>query len=256
MSELYKIIVADDEDKIREGLVNLFPWKELGFEIAADFRNGQEVMDYLYTHRDIHVILTDIQMPVMDGVGLSSVLRDSDIKIVFFSSYQDFHYAQSAIQNHVFDYLPKPVKYQSLVSCFERLRAELNKKSSPDTAAKAELPPLPSRDGGRAVPVVKEYIRRHYRDCSLEAAAALVFLSPSYLSTIFAKQTGTTFTDYLKSVRMEEACRMLKEPDIKQYEIAFLIGYDNPKNFTRAFRTYYGCTPQEYRARLNDGNSD
>lgn len=105
MAELYKIIVADDETIIRDGLLHLFPWENLGFTVAADFSNGMEIMEYLKNHEDVHVVLTDIRMPVMDGIEVAKAAKSRNIKVIFFSSYEDFAYARSAIKYDVFDYL-------------------------------------------------------------------------------------------------------------------------------------------------------
>jgi YesN/AraC family two-component response regulator len=94
---------------------------------------------------------------------------------------------------------------------------------------------------------VKGYIEENYREASLEEAAIAVNLSPSYLSRIFKEKCGFGFSDYLIRVRMEKACELLSDIRYKSYDIAYYIGYDNPKNFSRAFKTYYGKTPKEYR---------
>ncbi len=243
MPDYYHVIIADDEKKIREGLVNLFPWKQLGFEIVAEASNGMEVLSYLEEHSDIDVILTDIRMPVLDGIGLSQQMVARNIRVVFFSSYTDFSYTQSALKNQVFDYLLKPVKYEALVDCFERLKAALD--------ADRTDPVLPGdflQDShGDPIPTVLQYMEKHYRDCSLDEAARRVFLTPSYLSTLFHKQQGISFSDMLQKIRMEKAKELLSDPSIRQYQIADLVGYDNPKSFTRAFKNYYGISPQDYR---------
>lgn len=55
------------------------------------------------------------------------------------------------------------------------------------------------------------------------------------------------FSDYLTKTRMEKACELLGDIQYKSYDIAYYIGYDNPKNFSRAFKAYFGMTPKEYR---------
>ena len=94
---------------------------------------------------------------------------------------------------------------------------------------------------------VKEYIKENYKEASLENAAVRVSLSPSYLSRIFKEKCGMGFSDYLTKTRMEKACELLGDIKYKSYDIAYYIGYDNPKNFSRAFKAYFGMTPKEYR---------
>ena len=89
---MYQVIIVDDEAKIRNGIAGLFPWSQLGFEIAGCFSNGKAAYEYtLANHVDL--VLSDIRMPIMDGLELSEkLLEKRDIKIIFFSGYQDFEY--------------------------------------------------------------------------------------------------------------------------------------------------------------------
>lgn len=101
---MYSLIIVDDELKIREGIANLFPWKQNGFEITGLFPNGQLALDFIRTHKT-HVVLTDIRMPVMNGLELSQHLAEEfpDILHVFLTGYQDFQYMRTAILNHAAD---------------------------------------------------------------------------------------------------------------------------------------------------------
>ena len=70
---MYQVIIADDEAKIRSGLANLFPWNQLGFEIAAVCSNGKEALDFAMEN-PVDLVLSDIRMPIMDGLELSRLL--------------------------------------------------------------------------------------------------------------------------------------------------------------------------------------
>ena len=74
-----------------------------------------------------------------------------------------------------------------------------------------------------------------------------IFISIPIPMQIFKEKNGTSFSDTLLSIRMEKAKEMLEDIRYKSYDIAYYIGYDNPKNFSRAFKSYYGMTPMEYR---------
>lgn len=241
---MYKIIVVDDEPRILEGIIHLFPWENLGFQIAGSFTNGREALDYINSHSDIDVVMTDIQMPVMTGIELSQNLLNTEIIVVFFSAYQDFEYARSALINHVVDYLIKPMKYQAIADCFERVRTQLD-------ARRTVVPKLPTDQPDLTehyILSVKQYLEENYRTASLEDAALLVHYSTTYLSSAFKAYTGISFSKYLLEVRMEKAMNMLADKNIKFYEIADAVGYLNPKNLTRNFKDYFGITPQEFRA--------
>ena len=92
---MYSLIIVDDEMKIREGIANLFPWKQNGFEIKGLFSNGKQALDYLRKNQN-DVVMTDIQMPVMNGLELSTMIAREfpDTIHVFLTGYQDFQYMQ------------------------------------------------------------------------------------------------------------------------------------------------------------------
>ncbi len=96
----------------------------------------------------------------------------------------------------------------------------------------------------------KEYIEKNYMNesISLTTAAENVVVSTGYLSVLFKKETGINFVDYLTNTRMEKAKNLLKNTEMKTYEIAYKIGYSNPHYFSVAFKKYSGMSPSEYRS--------
>ncbi|MGN1205608.1 MAG: response regulator [Eubacterium sp.] len=92
-------------------------------------------------------------------------------------------------------------------------------------------------------------IREDYmsEDISLNRVAEQVCMSPSYFSTIFSKEMGKTFVEYLTEVRMEKAKEYLTCSTMKTSEIAFAVGYKDPHYFSFLFKKTQGCTPKEYR---------
>lgn len=94
----------------------------------------------------------------------------------------------------------------------------------------------------------KQYISRHYADeLSLSSLAEHLGLHPNYVSTLFRKSCGIPYSHYLRRVRIEEACRRMRETNEKLYQIGDSIGYSDPVHFNRAFREEMGCSPREYK---------
>ncbi|AFH60726.1 response regulator [Paenibacillus caseinilyticus] len=94
----------------------------------------------------------------------------------------------------------------------------------------------------------KEYIRKNYaQNINLQTVAAQVHLNPNYFSNVFKQETGMNFLEYLLGIRIAAAKKLLEEPDVKVYEVGYLVGYDNPSSFNRAFKNVTGLTPSEYR---------
>lgn len=99
----------------------------------------------------------------------------------------------------------------------------------------------------KAVCFIKE---NYYKDLNLAVVSNHISLNYSYFSHMFKEYTGQNFVDYLKKIRIEEAKKLLKQPDYKVFEISEKVGYKNPKQFARVFREIEGISPTEYREQV------
>lgn len=91
------------------------------------------------------------------------------------------------------------------------------------------------------------FIREHYaRNIGTADIAEHVKLSRSYLSDLYSRETGETLAETITRIRIEEACKLLEETDLKIYEIAEAVGFADGKTFARAFKRLVGCSPKEY----------
>lgn len=237
---MYRLVIIDDEEKILEGISELFPWNNIGFQVVARFIDAKSALNYVKSN-PVDVVMTDISMPEMNGIELTKELKQfPDLKIVLFSSYKDYDYMRAAIQYGIIDYLLKPIRYDELVACFENIRIALDAKYVAE-------PVKPKTYYNEIITRVDEYLNNNYQKASLEGAAEIVGLSPNYLSKIYKEKSGCGFLERLNRIKMEKASELLMDPSYKHYEIAFYVGYDNPKNFSRAFKSYFNVSPMEYR---------
>ena len=122
--ELYRVLLVDDEQDIREGISRKMDWLGLGFSLVGEAANGQDALELAETLRP-DVILTDIKMPFMDGLELCRILTDRlpAARFVVFSGFDDFEYAKQAIQMNVVEYILKPINADEL-SAVKRSNAE------------------------------------------------------------------------------------------------------------------------------------
>lgn len=98
----------------------------------------------------------------------------------------------------------------------------------------------------------KEYIGKNYAtDITLASVAEFLCIHPNYFSSLFKKKTGISFTRFLRQVRVEEACRLIRQSNHKLYKIAELTGYHDAIQFNRAFREETGMAPGAYRKQLD-----
>lgn len=141
---MYKLLIADDEHLIRNGLAGI-AWHDAGFEVSAVAANGREALA-LIEREAPDAVVTDIKMPIMDGIQLIRALKERypHIKVVALSGYSDFAYAQKCIEYKVFAYILKPINEQELKHVFAHLREEFDKRQealNPDRDGSALLAP-------------------------------------------------------------------------------------------------------------------
>ena len=105
---MQKILIVDDEYIVRLGLKTIVDWAGFGYAVAGEAANGKEAFDFLQRN-PVDVILTDIRMPVMDGLELTRKIRATDkkVRIIILSHYDEFSYAQEAVKLGAFRYILK-----------------------------------------------------------------------------------------------------------------------------------------------------
>lgn len=125
----YKIVLADDEPNILWGMKEGIDWESLGFEIVGLANNGQEALDMVEKYTP-DVLISDIKMPFMDGLQVAKEIKKQFLKtkVVLFSGFDDFEYAQKAIQYGVSDYLLKPIHVEELTQLLTKLYQSLTEE--------------------------------------------------------------------------------------------------------------------------------
>lgn len=127
---MYRVIVADDEAVIRNGVSAMIDNEIDGFRCVGVFGDGLDVIEYLQDH-DADVIVSDIRMINVSGIELAKYIYEnkSHIKVIILSGYSDFEYAKAAVRYKVTDYLLKPTDFDEMSSIFERINKEFSDES-------------------------------------------------------------------------------------------------------------------------------
>lgn len=122
---MYRVVVVDDEQMIRNGVSNMINSEIDDFTCVEVFRDGLEVIEYLQDN-DVDVVVSDIKMIHVSGVELAKYIYEnkSHIKVVLLSGYSDFEFAKAAVRYKVTDYILKPTDFDELKSVFDGIRKE------------------------------------------------------------------------------------------------------------------------------------
>jgi two-component system, response regulator YesN len=131
LQPLLKVLIADDEPTIREGIRYSIDWKEIGMEVVAEAEDGAEALELALKY-EVDVLLADLNMPIMNGLTLIKNIRENlqKCRVVVISGYDEFSYAQEALRLQVEDYILKPIKPDSLTEVLKNLHYKLQTQTA------------------------------------------------------------------------------------------------------------------------------
>ena len=130
---MYKVVIADDEKIIQEGLTESIDWEELGFQIVGCFSDGMDVIEYLDT-MPVDVVITDIVMNRIDGIEIAKYVQQMSLpcKVVFISGHNDFELARKAVKYGVMEYMLKPIQLDEVTAVLRKIKDELDRNVNDD----------------------------------------------------------------------------------------------------------------------------
>lgn len=245
----FKVVVAEDEDIILRNIARKVEAVDERFAVAGTASNGREALD-LVDSLYPELLVTDLRMPVMDGLELISAVAKYHpyAKILIVSGHEDFEYARKAISCGVKGYLLKPVKEAELRAALAAVGDELEEDEG---VVDGRLCRSEGRPGDEeAVAEIERFIKSHFRtEVDLETLARAVGLSPSQMCKLFRKRRDETPVRYLQALRMNEAKRLLSQlRDLDIKAVGELVGYPDQFYFSRTFKRATGMSPSEFRA--------
>ncbi|USB34836.1 response regulator [Paenibacillus sp. YPG26] len=126
---MYKLILVDDESDVREGLLTEIDWHALGFTVADTAENGREAAEMIEKHQP-DIVVTDIQMPFMNGLQLSEWIRENypATRIIILTGYDEFEYAQKAIRLQIDEYVLKPFSSQEIIQILLKVKGNMDEE--------------------------------------------------------------------------------------------------------------------------------
>lgn len=255
---MHSVLIIDDEKPVRQAIAALGHWEELGIAARYEAVEGESGLQIL-REKQPEIVLVDMKMPNMDGAQFLEIAHREfpGVKYIVISGYDNFEYTRRAIQAQVLDYLLKPVVEAELNQLLQLAVAQIaaeKAEGARQAGAALPFPDAPHPAGAEKINLaaIKTYIDQHYdRDIKLSFFAERYFLSKEYLSKLFKEAFGYNIYEYVLRVRMEKAREMLADPALRVAVIAEHLGYRDQNYFSRAFKTYYGISPTEYRDHPN-----
>ncbi|MGO4497229.1 response regulator [Paenibacillus sp. 2RAB27] len=252
---MLNLMIVDDEPFMLKGLINIIEKGQTPCSQIVSAYDGFDALEKLKNFRP-DLLITDIQMPEMNGLELIRKVRERGLcdHFIILTGYDDPTYLHQAIRCKVIDYLLKPINKAELYDVMTNLSLELL-ESEDEVSSQASLnwdETVPGIDYDQMSKNVKKIIRHietHYREnISLDQIAEHVYLHPNYISSLFRKETGLTLINYLHLYRIKKAkLLMLGDSMDSLHRISEQVGYESVRHFFSVFKKYCGLTPSEYR---------
>lgn len=243
------ILIVEDNEEIQQYLS-----EELSKTfITLEAGNGEEALE-IVKENEIGLIVTDVMMPVMDGIKLCRSIKQNlktcHIPVIILSAKAELGEQLEGLQVGADDYIPKPFSLSIIVTKIKNMlrtryrSIEHYSNSLEIEPEKIALNPLDEEFLKKAVAIVE----KHMDDIefSTDEFARELYMSRSSLHMKMKAVTGESTAEFIRKIRFNHACKLLKEGRYNVAEISLMVGFNTPSYFATCFKKYIGCLPSEY----------
>jgi len=252
--ELPKIIIVEDNNELRHFLKSTL---SAGYEVS-EAENGRIALDMALTNSP-DIIISDIMMPDMDGLELTRRLKGdiniSHIPLILLTAKTDIESKLEALELGADDYITKPFSMTYLEARVENLlktRSQLQDYLKVTLAAASGVITLSKPEitcvDNQFMQKTLEYIEQHYEDSemNIDDIAAFAGVSRSSFFKKIKSLTGLAPVDFVREYRIQKAVQMLEAGETNISQIAYSVGINDTKYFSRCFKQRFGVNPSEY----------
>lgn len=243
------VLVVDDN----YDMVNFLKSELSGDYTVIEAYDGLEALDLLKDHH-VDIILSDLMMPRMDGIELCRRVKNErstrNIPVLMLSAKHDAGSEIEGLTRGADDYVTKPFNNNVLKLKIKKLvetaaskphkRATINPEPEP-----IEITPLDEQFINKAKKYVEDNISRS--DLSVEELSRAMNMSRVHLYKKILRITGKTPIEFIRLLRLKRAEQYLRQSQLTVSEVAYKLGFNNPKYFSRYFQEEYGMSPSEYQ---------
>lgn len=253
------ILLVEDNPEIRQMLRG---YLEQDYEIreSQDGLAGWEAATELLPD----LVICDVMMPVMDGLELCRKLktdeRTSHIPVVLLTAKSTHLHQLEGMETGADGYITKPFSVELLKlnvrNLLQSRKTMREKFSRPGLAQQAQTPPLNTVEQAFMAKML-HYVEEHMADqnFNIPDLATHIGMSQPVLYKKIRAITGLSVNDFIKTIRLKKAAGLMEQKIYNVSEIAYLVGFNDPKYFSREFRKQYGQTPKEYVNALPPANT-
>ena len=243
------LLLVEDNDEIRN---------YLNAHLSTQFNvlkvgNGAEALETL-KEQDVDIILTDVMMPIMDGIKLCKLvkqnIRTCHVPVIMLSAKGEAKDQMEGLQTGADDYIPKPFSLPILTAKIQnmiRTRRRMQEHYSKSLEVEPEKITFNAMDEEllkRAVAIVEKNMDNI--SFSTDEFAKEMNMSRSNLHLKMKAITGESTIEFIRKIRFNEATKLLKDGRYTIAEVSSMVGFNTPSYFATSFKKYFGCLPTEY----------
>ena len=250
--DAYRILVVEDNVELLLMMRHLLSRK---YKVVTA-RNGKEAVDEIQK-TELDLIISDVMMPMMDGYELVKYVKNSSdychLPIILLTAKTQENDKEKGLSIGADLYMTKPFKVKelqlridNLIENRQRITREFKQQTIEDVRTKSASMPSPDKEFlDKAIACVNKHMDDS--DYDRESFAYDMGMSSSSLYNKLRAVTGMNATSFIRDIRMKEACRLVKAtPGIRVSDLAYSVGYKDPKYFATIFKKEFGMQPSEY----------
>lgn len=238
---MLSVMVVDDEEMIRLSFRKLINWGKYNLNLVKECSNGEDALEYIINNH-IDILLTDVKMPIMDGITLLKELKTRNITplaTIMLSAFDEYKFVRDSFKLNADDYVLKSDYDEDYI--IKIILNVVNKKITPTLETVQTF--------SYEITQILNYLDKNFhKNISLKNLSDLVSYSESYISHLFSEELGVPIMYYLNKLRVEKAKELLLNSNLKIYEISSKVGFQSIEHFSRSFKKHTGQSPKQLRS--------
>ena len=231
---MFKLIISNSYDEENYNI----DWKSYG--VQAYYENSTDkLIDKVKEIAPTLIVINSLNNS-SDILNKLSIINknSSNINCIVISNNRDLKFIKSIAKFNIFSYITPPFIEFQLLKEVVILKEKLDTKTFNTSNTQNKL-----------ISYALNYIHTNYNDydLTLDSVASFVYITPVYLSTLFKKEIGVNFLDYIHKYRTEKSKDLLNNKKYAISKIALMVGYSSEKLYSSKFKKYNNITPKQYR---------